>query len=341
MIGSANLSNRSMGFDTECNLAIESDSEQHADRPAADYRNRLLAEHLDQDLQTVETAIREKNGLIQAIRALSGKERTLEQLNDTGKPPVDIPELVRDRQLIDPETPLQLDRMMDEIAGEAGTNEKRGPLLKFTLILVFIIGLSAAWQWTPLSKWITMEQLVFWANTIRGQQFVLPIVLGAYIAGGLLVLPITLLISVTAIVFDTYTALFYAVGGSLANALTCYGIGILLGRRSLHMLSGKRLKQLNKHIRQYGILAVIMLRNIPVAPFSIVNFIAGASRIKLLDFAVGTVLGMLPGIVVITLFSRRVMHVLHNPDAVDIFLTILIGCIILGIGWGIQKRLSD
>jgi len=44
-----------------------------------------------------------------------------------------------------------------------------------------------------------------------------------------------------------------------------------------------------------GILTVAMIRNIPVAPFTIVNLIAGASHIRLKDYLIGTALGMLPG----------------------------------------------
>src|SRR5262249_37447217 len=45
-VGSANLSNRSMGFDTECDLAIEASADRDRRRAIAAFRNRLLGEHL-------------------------------------------------------------------------------------------------------------------------------------------------------------------------------------------------------------------------------------------------------------------------------------------------------
>ena len=45
-VGSANFSNRSMGFDTECNVAIEARGDERIRRVIAGLRNRLLAEHL-------------------------------------------------------------------------------------------------------------------------------------------------------------------------------------------------------------------------------------------------------------------------------------------------------
>ena len=53
-IGSANLANRSMGVDTECDLRIEAESEAHRDAIAG-CRRRLLAEHLGIDPDRLAT----------------------------------------------------------------------------------------------------------------------------------------------------------------------------------------------------------------------------------------------------------------------------------------------
>lgn len=70
-IGSSNLNNRSVGLDTECDLVIE------ADRPEtrqviADYRDRLLAEHLGVNPAEIADAIHRQGSLIGAINALNG-----------------------------------------------------------------------------------------------------------------------------------------------------------------------------------------------------------------------------------------------------------------------------
>ncbi len=45
-IGSANLCNRSMGMDTECDVLIEARGEAHVAEVIRDFRDRLIAEHL-------------------------------------------------------------------------------------------------------------------------------------------------------------------------------------------------------------------------------------------------------------------------------------------------------
>ena len=58
-VGSANLSNRSMGFDTECDVAIESNGRREVEEAIARFRNTLLAEHLGASREEVAAILRE------------------------------------------------------------------------------------------------------------------------------------------------------------------------------------------------------------------------------------------------------------------------------------------
>lgn len=78
-VGSANLNNRSAGFDTECELAVESDDEQ-ARLTIAAFRDRLVGHFLGQTGDAVAKARAEFGGLAQAIDALNrdGRLRSIE-----------------------------------------------------------------------------------------------------------------------------------------------------------------------------------------------------------------------------------------------------------------------
>ena len=56
------------------------------------------------------------------------------------------------------------------------------------------------------------------------------------------------------------------------------------------------------------------LRIVPVAPFAVINLVAGASHIRLRDFALGTLVGLLPGITVIALFADGLVNSIRDPD---------------------------
>jgi phosphatidylserine/phosphatidylglycerophosphate/cardiolipin synthase-like enzyme len=74
-VGSSNFNNRSLGLDTECDVALAARTPEEATRIAA-IRNGLLAEHLGTDSLTVAEAI--VNGsLIAAVEGLRGTGRSL------------------------------------------------------------------------------------------------------------------------------------------------------------------------------------------------------------------------------------------------------------------------
>jgi phosphatidylserine/phosphatidylglycerophosphate/cardiolipin synthase-like enzyme len=75
-IGSSNLNNRSMGVDSECDMAMEA---THGDERAAiaTLRNRLLAEHLGTDVETVSKAIAANGSVRDAIESIECGRRRL------------------------------------------------------------------------------------------------------------------------------------------------------------------------------------------------------------------------------------------------------------------------
>jgi uncharacterized membrane protein YdjX (TVP38/TMEM64 family) len=68
------------------------------------------------------------------------------------------------------------------------------------------------------------------------------------------------------------------------------------------------------------VLTVTALRVLPVAPFSIVNLVMGASHVSLRDFVVGTFLGMAPGIVAISFLGGTVMKIIRDSDWEEVVL---------------------
>ncbi|SFG45131.1 phospholipase D1/2 [Palleronia marisminoris] len=108
-VGSSNLNNRSLGYDTECDLSVEAhsgaDNEAEIRQRILGLRNDLLAEHLGVDNDTFERAVETEEGsVISAIEHLRSDGRSLV--------PFQPPELnfaeeigLRENELLDPERP--------------------------------------------------------------------------------------------------------------------------------------------------------------------------------------------------------------------------------------------
>ena len=111
-VGSSNLNNRSMGYDTECDLAVEAEDDTTAEAIRS-FRARLLAEHLGTSLERVSAIVAEQQSLIAAIEALAGPGRSLRPF----KPPkIDGAEAtLADHELLDPERPPSLWRAVSRL----------------------------------------------------------------------------------------------------------------------------------------------------------------------------------------------------------------------------------
>lgn len=103
-IGSANMNNRSMGLDTECDVTIDA-GDEGADAIRA-IRDGLIAEHLGLPVATVAAEIDARGSLISTIEALRGEGRSLR--------PYEVPDLgaieawLADNEVLDPESPSEM-----------------------------------------------------------------------------------------------------------------------------------------------------------------------------------------------------------------------------------------
>ncbi|HEX6008199.1 MAG TPA: VTT domain-containing protein, partial [Burkholderiales bacterium] len=311
-IGSANLSNRSMGFDTECNVAIESGGDARVRAAIAGIRNRVLGEHLGVDSAQVGREIEGRGSLIAAIEALRGSGRTLQPMEPALERDIDA--LVPDEAVIDPERPVDPDELVAEFVPPEATRPAANRMVRIAVLILFFAGLAAAWRWTPLREWLDLDRLAGVADGLQAMAPFTPLaVVGAYVVAGLIVMPVTVLIAVTGIVFGPFFGAVYALAGAIASAVVTYGIGRRLGRDTVRRLAGSRLNRISQQLARRGILAVALVRMLPLAPYTVVNIVAGASHISLRDFLIGTAIGMLPGILATVVFVDRIVEAMRNP----------------------------
>lgn len=102
-VGSSNLNNRSMGFDTECDLAIEAGDDAGLREKILSVRHDLLAEHLGVAAGEIAAKVEETGSLIEAIEAFAGSGRRLELLpvREIG----DLEDVIAETDFVDPERP--------------------------------------------------------------------------------------------------------------------------------------------------------------------------------------------------------------------------------------------
>jgi uncharacterized membrane protein YdjX (TVP38/TMEM64 family) len=311
-IGSANLSRRSMGLDSECDLVAEDDS---GASPAA-LRADLLAEHCGAEQEAVAASIAER-GLLATLDRFGG-ERRLEPLATDGsdidgmlKPIARIADLERPveqawDELVEEVTTPREDGQGEPSRSEASAARRYLELLThpsvgwgFLALLIALVGGLAIWQARTAGDGFDPMALL---ETLRGTAAhpLAPLaVIPAFVAGSLVVAPVTGMIALCALLFGPWVASASAIAGTLTATVVNHAIGRRLG----NAVEGRvpravtvRMKALGRSSDPWSLAG---LRLIPIAPFTVINLLAGASRVKLRDFLLGTLIGMGPGTVLI------------------------------------------
>ena len=314
-VGSANLSNRSMGLDTECDLAIEACGRKDVAAGILQLRHRLLAEHLGTTPEAVRHQVEQHGSLIRAVESLRTLDRTLD---DHIEPAPDwLLEAVPDHAVVDPERPLDFSRWVAEgmpprLRAEAEVNLR-------------LIGALALAGCGAVAVWIGSPAAERWAEllpNIGGSTAVL--LLLAYLLATVLPLPTTLLTVLSVLGYGLLGGTALAGFGLGLNAAVGYVIGRRVERDTARRLAGRCLNRLSKRLARRGILAVTTLRLLPVTSFAVVGLVAGASRVRIGDYAVGTLLGIVPNLLLVGILVDRLAAVVRDPSAMNVAVAVVL-----------------
>ena len=203
---------------------------------------------------------------------------------------------------------------------------------------VVLLLVAAAWRWTPLHAYADPKALAGWLRGLRDSPWALLVIVGVYLAANALLFPNTILNVATILGLGTTLGLPCALAGSLSAALLFYVLGRRYGAGKLKHLHSDKIDRLGEQLGNAGILGVATLRLLPIAPYTVVNVVAGSARVRLVPFAIGTLLGLLPGNLMVTAFGHQLRSVIRDPSHGDI--AVMVGILVLaGLGlWWLKQR---
>ncbi|MDY0884613.1 VTT domain-containing protein [Dongia soli] len=409
-VGSANLCNRSMGSDTECDLVLVAESEEQR-AMIGRIRNRLMGEHCGAEAAEMGGALEKTGSMLRAIDNFH-ESHCLEPIPDLES---DLPGGMAAAAIADPPRPIDPllllqpastesrigksgigkgagrrhgdgvpvsastagdvppsieaetvqkqnsapNRGTDSDAGgkvtgrfppaaagkssEPRPSNRRG-LFIFIGLMVLTVVMGLAWSYTPLSSVADAitdpSRLRPWlaAHDQGGNSlWALLAVVAIFIIAGFIAFPVVVLIAATAVAFGAWPGALYAILGAMISAVSTYIVGWWLGPDLLRHTFGPHLNRINESLRKRGILAVTVARMMPVAPFTVVNLAAGGLRIPALDFVLGTMLGLLPGVLVMSILGDRVITLVREPNLFNLSLLALLFLASIVLAIALQK----
>ena len=164
------------------------------------------------------------------------------------------------------------------------------PPRRFIAILTAIVILVAVALLIPLP---TALQLRDWATSV-GPWFPLAF-LAAHIMMTVFPFPRTAFTLAAGLLFGPYLGIPLAVLASAGSAVIALLLVRAAGWQLSRLVPHPRMDSLDARLRERGWPAVMSMRMIPAVPFSVANYAAGASAVRVLPYTLATLVGLLPG----------------------------------------------
>lgn len=165
-------------------------------------------------------------------------------------------------------------------------------LFFFAAPLLGINGAAAARQWLAQAQGP-------WA---------LAAVIGAFAALAFIGVPQLVLIAAAVAVFGPWRGAGYAWTGTMVSALIGFAIGRVVGAPAVSGMGGEGFDRFMRLVGKNGMLASLVVRLVPMAPFVVVNTAAGVAPISIVDFVIGTAIGIVPKIALTAFAGGAIMR---------------------------------
>lgn len=155
-----------------------------------------------------------------------------------------------------------------------------------------------------------------------------------YVVATLLLLPKNVLTAGAGVAFGLAGGVGVVWVGAMLGAAAAFWLGRRLGRDGVSRLAGRHLARLDALVLRHGVLAVLVVRLVPLVPFTAVNYGSGLTAVSFGAYLLATAVGILPGTVAYVALGAYGGDPTGTPFlvAVGVLLALSIG------GWWVARR---
>ena len=149
--------------------------------------------------------------------------------------------------------------------------------------------------------------------------------------------PAEIIDAAAGLVYGFFPALVLVMAGWLLSGLLCFAIGRSIARPFLdRWLGARRFERMEQAIERGGITLLLAVRLVPIVPFSLACYAAGAARVPTWRFIWTTVVGYLPITALAVYFGTQLEGIsLTDPVVLGTLLALL--ALLLGGHWAMRR----
>jgi uncharacterized membrane protein YdjX (TVP38/TMEM64 family) len=145
---------------------------------------------------------------------------------------------------------------------------------------------------------------------LREGPYALPATVLLFCATAYIAAPQFMLIGACVVAFGPLNGFFYSWVGTVASGALTFYTGRLAGAEAVRRYGGETVNRLSRFIGRNDFLASLIVRNVPTAPFIVVNMAFGASHAHFWRYLLGLTLGVIPKTAVVALLGHSALSAL-------------------------------
>jgi uncharacterized membrane protein YdjX (TVP38/TMEM64 family) len=185
----------------------------------------------------------------------------------------------------------------------------------------------------------TEEEFTGWLEGFSDSPWGLFAAIAVFTAAAFVGAPQFVLIAACVVAFGPWRGFLYSWVATVASAAVTYYAGRLVGARALARFGGDPVNRLAGYVGRNAFYASFVIRNVPSAPFIVVNMVFGVTRAPVLGFLAGCALGVLPKTALVALFGQSFMTMTSRGDWRAGLLFAVIGLLWLALMLGARALL--
>lgn len=206
-------------------------------------------------------------------------------------------------------------------------------IFKIISLIIIIIGMYAICNMKTIRQ-CTPENIKNFVDSYGTFSPIIYIILFTFIP--LTFFPDSILAIAGGMCFGMVGGFIYTMIGAILGGTLPFFLAKTLGHKISNKFIKKDLSNLENAIKRRGFVLVFVLRLIPLFPFDVISYAAGFSRVKFKDFALATLLGIIPGIFVFINIGDKATQIGSSSFYVSIAL--LVGLIVMS--YVLKKKIS-
>lgn len=324
-IGSANFSHRSMGMDTECDLAAGAGGDADARAGVRRIRDRLLAEHLGLPIDEVAPGIERAGSIGAFIDTRQDAEHTLVRIDMSAESEGPAPVL---QAAADPDEPAAFGAAVESLVPPVDVTKAHNPLRIWILPVVVIAAAAAVASRSSVTlDSIAASPASLWIGTV------------GFVVAGICLVPLELLAVAAGVCFGALRGSVVAVIGSATVAVIGYGAGRVIGAHGLTRWISRSSYRSVRQLSARGVSGVILLRLASIASAGAIHLLCGAGRVPFAAYLTGTIISVLPVVAALCWLGGLLRQTLVHPSVSNGLATIGAAVLLSVVASGLRTLL--